>query len=144
MKYECPSCGGKTFVVLAPSIIGTTTYCDSCESLWVDGEKICLPEEIKGKVVPVIEAANAAAQQASEEIGNDPEIRVEKYFKNVFMAAFTEGFIRAYAHFKNLREGRMKRVRELWNRGEVDEYKVVFMLENLEDIQELNKLIQWK
>jgi Zn-finger nucleic acid-binding protein len=144
MGVQCPSCGNEGVVVLASSDIGTPTYCNKCESLWVDDSAIHLPEAIKKETRSVMDASSAYAEQASGEIYKDPEIRVKHYFMNVFKSGFTEGFIRAYAHFKNLREGRMKRIRELWNKGEMDEYKVVFMMKDLEDIQELNKLIQWK
>ena len=96
-------------------------------------------------VKPVSDSIKEASEKAAREISEDPETRVQKYFENVFKWAFSEGFVRAYAYFRHkAKEGRLKRIKELWAQGSIDYYKGTFGGLKNNELKELDKLIQWK
>jgi hypothetical protein len=95
--------------------------------------KVEIAEEAKKQFRIVAEEAKEAASKAKDGLLANPEERVQKYFERVFHWAFAEGFVRAYAYFKNKRSGSIKRVQELWAREAV----------NKDEFDELDQLIRW-
>ena len=143
----CGDCGGEMIPFYGDDqrVSRIPAYCETCRALWIDGKKIDLPKEALKEIKSVSDQAKEASEKASEEIHRDPKVRVRKYFEGVFNWAFAEGFLRAYMFFKHkTREGRLKRIREIWDKGSVDEYKGTFRAESIADLRELSRLIRWK
>ena len=120
------------------------SYCLNCEALWIDGHKTVPADSLKAEFRKVAEVAAEAGEQAKAELLDSPEDRIQKYFERVFKWAFTEGFVRSYVFLRhNMKEGRLRRIRGLWEKGEIDEYKGHFTGLTNKEFRELDKLIRW-
>jgi hypothetical protein len=96
--------------------------CTTCHTLWFNGEKTELPDDWDRKYPNVAKRAEEVSEEIVFEALKDPSFKARKYFERVFMWAFSEGFTRAYAIFRqNFREGRMKRIRALWGKAIVQQ-----------------------
>jgi hypothetical protein len=82
----------------------------------VDGKRLEVPEafELHAKELAVA-AAQAGAQAHAELVNEGEQARVEKYFARVYRDGYLDGFLRCLAFSRhNAREGKVKRLRELW------------------------------
>ena len=94
--------------------------CRGCGVITIDGEAIQLPQALECQAMEVAEAAAHAGEQAREQLEEeDPTAtRIEKYFENVYRKGYLDGFFRCLAFFRhNSKEGRLRRMRELWDAG---------------------------
>lgn len=143
----CPDCGIQVFPLYDPNDKRLTclpAYCTQCEVLWIDGEKTVPTKDFQAQFKNVLELSKEAGEKTKDEILQNPEIRIQKYFERVFRWAFAEGFMRAYIFIKyKMKEGRLKRMREIWDNGNIDEYKSIFVAKSLDDLREMNRLMQW-
>lgn len=146
-KGHCQDCNGpliEFYPVGDVRVTKTPHYCAECKVLWFGEDKVELPDRMRELTPSVSDSIKEASQKAAEDLQNDPHSRVQHYFENVFKWAFTEGFVRAYAYFRHkFKEGRLKRIRELWAAGNVDYYKGTFGGLKLSEFKELDKLIKW-
>jgi len=143
---NCPDCDSKTVRLYPPDkrLSNLPSYCDTCEILWIDGERVEPVEEFKNQFKAVDECAKAAAGTIKEELLANPEERIQQYFERVFNWAFSEGFVRSYMYVRfKMKEGRMVRIRELWEKGKVDHYTGKFSGLSVEELRELDRLITW-
>lgn len=145
---KCPDCGGALVDMYEADnrVSHSTRICLGCHSLWMDGEKTPLPEDWEKKYPNVAERAREAAEKILEEAKQDPDFRARAYFERVFKWAFSEGFTRAYAIFRHtLKEGRYKRIRELWSKTTIETYGTKSVISGLteEETQEISRLINF-
>lgn len=143
---KCPDCGGALVDMYKANIRISTParICLGCHCLWMDGEKTPLPEDWDKKYPNVAERAREAAEKLLNEAKHDPEFRAKHYFERVFKWAFSEGFTRAYAIFRHkFKEGRFKRIRELWSKTTIEMYGEKSVITGLttEEMAELSHLI---
>jgi hypothetical protein len=84
--------------------------------MMVDGKRLEVPESFETHAKELADAAAQAGQQAYVEIVNEGEqARVSKYFAKVYRDGYLDGFVRCLAFFRhNAREGKVKRLREIW------------------------------
>jgi hypothetical protein len=95
--------------------------CRQCGQISVGGVVVALPEALESQAMSMAESAAEAGSKTRLELEKDDpqEIRIEKYFANVYQKAYLDGFFRCLAFYKHeLKEGRATRLRELWSRGE--------------------------
>lgn len=107
-----------------PKAADLPLVCRGCNAIMVSGEVIDLPEVLAKPILDLAEGAKgygAKARQELEELAKaDPEARVEGYMSNFYRAAYMDGFFRALMFFRhNSREGRLVRLRELWDKSEL-------------------------
>lgn len=89
--------------------------CRSCGQLTVDGVVLRVPAELELQAKNLAEEALKAGTEAVTLLANDPNARVERYFSKVYKEAYLDGFLRCLAFYHhNMKEGRLKRLRELW------------------------------
>lgn len=143
----CPACGSPRIEIYkaCKRIRTPALMCTVCHTLWFNGEKIELPEDWDKKYPLVSKKAEEVSDLIVKEALEDPNFRAKKYFERVFIWAFSEGFTRAYAMFRHsFREGRMKRIRALWEKVEIvqmDWDEAVIKGLSLEEAKELSRLI---
>lgn len=95
--------------------------CRSCGLITIGGEPVRLPEALETQARDMAEAAATTGKETAEAIADDPNVRVEKYFENVYRKAYLDGFFRALAFYNHVaKEGRLVRMRELWRAARVD------------------------
>ena len=143
---NCPDCEAKTVRLYPPDkrLTDLPAYCDQCEVLWIDGQKIDPSEEFKRQIKKVSECEDDAAETMKNELLANPEERIKRYFVRVFNWAFSEGFVRSYMYIRfTMKEGRMKRIAELWEKGRVDHYTGKFTGLSVGELHELDRLITW-
>lgn len=91
--------------------------CRGCGQIVVDGIPLVFPEAFEAQAKDLAEAAAKAGQDAVAELANDPNTRVDRYFQRVYRSAYLDGFLRCLAFYQhNVKEGKLKRLRELWSR----------------------------
>lgn len=90
--------------------------CRSCGLMTVDGKRLEVPESFEAHAKELAAAAAQAGAQAYEEmVGDGENARVSKYFAKVYRDGYLDGFLRHMAFARhNFREGKIKRLRELW------------------------------
>lgn len=96
--------------------------CRACGAIMVSGEAIDLPEVLAKPIRDLAESSAAYGKKAREELEElaqaDPEARIEGYMANFYRAAYLDGFFRALLFLRhNAREGRVIRLRKLWEKG---------------------------
>lgn len=95
------------------------SVCRECGQICIAGKPVGLPGQLEQQAISMAEAAVEAGSDVRkelEEAGND--VRVEKYFSNVYQRGYLDGFFRCLAFYKHqAKEGRLKRMRELWDMG---------------------------
>lgn len=143
----CPECGSPLIEIYKACrrIRTPAQMCTVCHKLWFNGEKTELPDDWDRRYPNVAKRAEEVSDQIVLEALDDPSFRARKYFERVFMWAFSEGFTRAYAIFRhNFREGRMKRIREIWKKAkvrQVDWDEMVVEGLSTKEVEELSRLI---
>jgi hypothetical protein len=91
--------------------------CRSCGQISIDGVPLQFPQALEDQAKDLAEAAAKVGKEAVVELATDPNARVEKYFAKVYREAYLDGFLRAVAFYQhNVKEGKLKRLRELWSR----------------------------
>lgn len=143
----CPACDKVAILLYDPSdsrIVSKPFYCDNCTSLWIGGDRFTPPAEMVTQFENVVALAEGAGKETAKELIENPTERIQKYFERVFRWAFSEGFLRAYAMFMHTaKEGRLKRIADLWDKGHVDHYKLTFNGLSASEFKELDRLILW-
>ena len=94
--------------------------CRGCGLISIGGEPVNLPEELERQALSLAEAATVAGRKTREELEQDKDVRIEKYFESVYRQAYLDGFFRSvsfYQHFA--KEGRLGRVRLLWEKFDI-------------------------
>lgn len=92
--------------------------CRQCGQITVGGAVVHLPETMEQQAVSLADAALVAGKETrlSLEDTDPKELRIEKYFANVYQQAYLDGFFRCLAFYQHqAKEGRLKRLRALWN-----------------------------
>jgi len=95
--------------------------CRQCGQICVGGVAVALPEALETQAMGMAEAAAEAGSKTRLELEEDDpqEIRIEKYFANVYQKAYLDGFFRCLAFYQHqAKEGRLVRLRELWAAGD--------------------------
>ena len=124
----CAACGGDLFQFEPPSSIkgidstALPAACRRCGQISVSGKPLRFPPAFQQKVAGIAEEAARQGQVAQRELIADPNLRVEKYFAEVYRTGFLHGFTRALAWFTHYgKEGRLTRLRRLWSSAEKNE-----------------------
>ena len=128
MSPACKRCGSDRLFQFKPNDAAAEgaaesypSVCRACGAIHHKGEVL----ELGGASVPIensaremAEAAHDAGRQALRDLEADPGTRISAYFARVYQNGYLDGFLRAYAFYRHEgKEGRLKRVRELWQRG---------------------------
>jgi hypothetical protein len=118
----CPRCGSDRLYQFeaSPNVRVTAAplplVCRKCGRMTLGGKEVNLPEELERQAMEMAEAARAAGKEtraALEDEGKDA--RIEAYFANVYRKAYLDGFFRCLAFYQHhVKEGRLRRMRELW------------------------------
>lgn len=91
--------------------------CRSCGQITVNGSALQFPEAFEAQAKDMAEAAAQSGRAATEALTSDPNAKVTAYFAKVYREAYLDGFLRCLAFYQhNLKEGRLKRLRELWSK----------------------------
>lgn len=90
--------------------------CRDCNQVTVNSQPIEPVDYAERKPEDLSAAATAAGQAARGDLlAGTVELRIEQYFAKVYREAYLDGFLRCMAFYRqNAREGRIKRLRELW------------------------------
>lgn len=96
--------------------------CRSCSAIMINGELVDLPEVLSRPIVELAEETVAHGKDGREGLEElaaaGPDVRIENYMAQFYRSAYLEGFFRALAYFRhNSKEGRIKRLRDLWETG---------------------------
>ncbi|MBW1832883.1 MAG: hypothetical protein JRJ10_14515 [Deltaproteobacteria bacterium] len=91
----------------------------------IGGEAVTLPPELEQQAVTLAEAASVEAGAAVAELEDDPGLtekeRLEGYMSNFYSKAYLDGFFRALSFARHQgKEGRIRRLRDLWSAARVD------------------------
>lgn len=108
-----------------PDAASLPLVCLTCGRMTVDGKPVSLPPEMEAQAKDMAVAAEEAGDQANRDLvqaASTSEAFIASYFRNVYRTAYLDGFFRALMFFtRREREGRLKRLREIWQaaaRGE--------------------------
>ena len=97
----------------APVIL--PVICRDCGQIMVDGIAVSVPSGFSAATRSLKQTAARVGADVRKQLEKDPDLRVEKYFAKVYETAYLEGFMRATAyHQHHAKEGRLVRLRELW------------------------------
>ena len=117
---KCKACGGELFVFQSDvrGVHGDMpTACRKCGRLEIKGEVVNFPVGMAEKVATLAEEATRHGKDTRCALEGNPQARIESYFGNVYKAGYFDGWVKATAYFHtHLKEGRIKRLRELWTR----------------------------
>jgi hypothetical protein len=123
----CPTCGSDKLYQFeassklsgAPKADQLPQVCRSCSAIIIKGEVVGLPPEFGDAAVTMADLAEreaAAGREQMEQLDNGA--RIERWLQNFFKAAYMDGFFRALAYWNHHgKEGRLVRMRELWDEG---------------------------
>ena len=90
--------------------------CRRCGAVWVRGGLVNLPQKLRDSMVEMIPAVEKAAAEQYSAAHIDPDKKAVRWFKNVYIKGYQNGFFRALAYFKHhAKEGRLVRMRTLWS-----------------------------
>lgn len=124
MACDCDVCGGEFLRFQPPpGVRGVDrtllpSICRRCGRVFVDGKVVPLSFEASAKIGQVANEAHRHGKEARAKLLSDPDARIEKYFDQVYRAAFVHGFTRAAAYFSQFpKEGRLRRLRAIWDRA---------------------------
>lgn len=82
----------------------------------LDGIALGLPPELEQHARSLAEASKAIGADAAAHVISSPEEQIASYFARVHQRSYLDGFFRALHYFRvHRKEGRIKRLRELWN-----------------------------
>lgn len=110
--------------------------CRDCGLLTVRGEAVQLPTSLESYAKNLAEQAAQAGQRATQEITADTKIAA--YFSNVYRNGYLDGFMRCLAyHRHNTKEGRVKRLREIWKQAAREGTSVRFGTEAFDEFDRL-------
>jgi hypothetical protein len=128
----CPRCSSEDLFQFEvsptpapPAAEDLPLVCRTCGAIMVAGEPVDLPEVLAKPIRELAENAKGWGKKAREELEElgkaDPNARIEAYMGNFYRAAYMDGFFRALIFFRHhAREGRLRRIRELWAQGGVE------------------------
>jgi hypothetical protein len=118
---HCEACGGALVVFEPPASMKSLdrsrlpTACRRCGQFTIEGKRVSLDSTVQRPVEAVSEEAARRGAEARAQLLANPGLRIEKYFDQVYRAAFAHGVLRAAAWFApQAKEGRLKRLRQLW------------------------------
>lgn len=126
---SCSRCGGARLYQFQPSgpvkEARLPLVCRTCGLITVDGTPVNLPAELEQQAVSLADAASKSAEEAAAELEQQPalteEARLRQYMDRFYSKAYLDGFFRALAFFRHhAKEGRVRRLRELWRGARVD------------------------
>ena len=140
----CKDCGEKTTCLYPdddPKVDERPHYCEHCAVLWSGDKKIV---EAEGAIQEELGRVCDIALTASDDLFANPEQKIRDYFQKVFNWAFSVGFVRSYLHVRHYaKDGRLRRIRDLWTKGNVDHYRGTFGGLTFDEFRELERLILW-
>jgi hypothetical protein len=125
----CARCGSDRLYQFQPSgplkEAKLPCVCRACGQITVGGEVVHFPDELEQQTVTLAEAASRSAEQAASELEQEPALtereRLEGYMANFYSKAYLDGFFRAGGFFRHeQKEGRLRRLRELWYQARLD------------------------
>ena len=128
---KCPLCRSEDVFQFESSVSigahepGLPMYCRHCEDVSVGGIHVPLPDTLTDPIKELAEAALGSGVESAallkEMATADPDLRIERYMANHYRAAYLDGFFRALVFFRhNAREGRLYRVRKIWERFRIE------------------------
>src|SRR5690606_9839550 len=86
-----------------------------CRLITINGQPLSFPPELEATAKSLAAAAAEAGKRAVDDLMKDPNQPIADYFGKVYRTAYLDGFWRALVFVRhNQREGRLKRLRELW------------------------------
>jgi hypothetical protein len=149
----CAACGGELFQFQAggdikEAIEHLPTVCRKCGEVRVKGERVAFPALFQAQAAMLADEAAQAAVEARKALYTDQhDLRIDRYFANVYRKGYLHGFFRALVFFQyQAKEGRLSRLRKLWRsfrfcfrREEKDEIAEVVM--SMRDLREFDQLI---
>lgn len=90
--------------------------CRDCGLITVGGQAISFPPEFEQQAKDLAEAAAEVGKEETEALLAAPDQRIEGFVANVYRRGYLDGFWRSLLFWRhNGKEGRLRRVRELWN-----------------------------
>lgn len=117
------SCGGELYQFTAPERVKVPAaqlpaVCRSCGQITLSGRPVPLPAAMEEEAGKMASLAQEVSARETEALLADPEARVQKYFENVYTDGYMSGFFRALAFYQHQgKEGRLVRMRELWEQS---------------------------
>lgn len=97
--------------------------CRDCGLIMIGGVATSFPPDFEAQAKSMAEAAAAAGEEAVAELA-DPNQPVKTYFQRVYRTAYLDGFWRALLFARHeAKEGRVRRLRELWKSFYVTEHE---------------------
>ena len=147
---NCQACGGELFEFVASNLgkglvasKDLPTACRRCGQLVVNGQVVPFPAGMAEKVATMAEEAAAHGKDTREKMLLDPQVRIENYFANVYKTGYIDGWLKAAVYFHtNLKEGRIRRLRDLWKQSTLtDEDSSVVLQMSLEAYREFKLLL---
>lgn len=119
----CPRCSSERLFQFEadkglPAPVGNLpTVCRDCGLVLINGSPVQFPAELEAQVKSLAEASAAVGADAVKALERDPGLHIGRYFERVYRNGYLSGFWRALLFYRhNSREGRIKRLRELWKR----------------------------
>ncbi len=98
--------------------------CRDCGQITVDGKAVSFPVDFETHARALAEVASEAGAQAVKNLEKDPNQPIAGYFERIYRTAYLDGFWRAVLFWRhNAKEGRLKRLRELWKQIHVSEQR---------------------
>jgi len=95
--------------------------CRSCGAITVGGTPLDLPDSFSQEAMSIADAADAEAKAVVRRlegaVEDDEEVKIEDYFRSVYVRAYLDGFVRALMFFRHEEKtGRVLRLRSLWSK----------------------------
>lgn len=124
---SCSRCGSEKLYQFeasskAPDVAAPLPLvCRQCGLISVGGVTVNLPTAMEQQAVNLADEAMKVGEETRLAICSEDrqDIRIEKYFANVYQQAYLDGFFRCLAFYQHqAKEGRLVRLRELWNAGD--------------------------
>lgn len=145
-KPKCPRCASTWLYAFQVSPETRTkpenlpVVCRNCGQVTIAGDAVTFPPGLEAAAKSMAQAADEAGQQMNGELKDDPDPQIAKYFAKVYRTAYLDGFWRALAFGRHhLKEGRLKRLRELWRQVAVTHTRSVHRVklhpEDVEDVE---------
>jgi hypothetical protein len=131
---RCPSCRSEDVFQFESTVMGVgdslPMHCRHCNSISIGGIHVPLPEILAKPIKDLAEQQAAAVSRAHADLetiardGNPVEDRIDSYMANHYRAAYLDGFFRALVFFRhNAKEGRLYRIRKIWQNNINQEYR---------------------
>lgn len=143
---SCPRCGSDRLFQFEANpdasknlVTDLPQVCRECGLLTVQGVALQLPSSLEDHAKQLVQAADQAGQKALQELTEaDRSVKIKDYFAKTYKTGYLDGFLRCLAyHRHNNKEGKVKRLRELWQDASKDAPGVQFDPPAFDEFQRL-------